>query len=457
MNNLMKGFASFLVTAMAAALFAAPVMAQDEDVAEAFGVAAPTGGLSPIGAMTVPTVVLDFDSMPAGATTVADIQAAFPGSALGGLTFVTRAGIGTYNFQPAGRALAANADGSGNLALVDPPAGDFGNSDELQVALSAPVTEFGFEIGDWAGPFNIEAYNGANLIGTVQVNTDGNNGPFFVQANSPFDNVVLTAFPQNPAANWVVPSLHIPEGGAGEGPARFQVTKNFNDDSTAEVDVEIQCDTGLPLSQPATISEGDGVTFVVNDFESGAMTCVVTESVPDGYTASYNDGATDNPDACVFEAVELGSFQTCQITNTLNEVDVEVTKVWIDENPQFDAVNYAEATWACSNVAFECDGLACNSGTLQFNGNPGTDSFSVFPRWDGMTVCAVTEVAIADGGVEIDDSDCSSITVLPGVGGECTIYNTRLYAGIPTLSNYGLAIMALIMLGVGLVGFRRLV
>ncbi len=33
--------------------------------------------------------------------------------------------------------------------------------------------------------------------------------------------------------------------------------------------------------------------------------------------------------------------------------------------------------------------------------------------------------------------------------------NTRIYEGIPTLSQYGLALMALLMLGVGLVGFRR--
>ena len=42
-----------------------------------------------------------------------------------------------------------------------------------------------------------------------------------------------------------------------------------------------------------------------------------------------------------------------------------------------------------------------------------------------------------------------------GRGGECTVVKTRLYAGIPTLSQYGLLLMALLMLGVGLVGFRR--
>ena len=37
----------------------------------------------------------------------------------------------------------------------------------------------------------------------------------------------------------------------------------------------------------------------------------------------------------------------------------------------------------------------------------------------------------------------------------CTFTNTVFFEGIPTLSQYGLALMALLMLGVGMVGFRR--
>ena len=39
----------------------------------------------------------------------------------------------------------------------------------------------------------------------------------------------------------------------------------------------------------------------------------------------------------------------------------------------------------------------------------------------------------------------------------CEIVNTVFFEGIPTLNQYGMAILALLMLGVGLVGFRRLV
>jgi hypothetical protein len=38
---------------------------------------------------------------------------------------------------------------------------------------------------------------------------------------------------------------------------------------------------------------------------------------------------------------------------------------------------------------------------------------------------------------------------------ECTIVNTVFFEGIPTLSQWGMAIMALLMLGVGFISVRR--
>ena len=61
-----------------------------------------------------------------------------------------------------------------------------------------------------------------------------------------------------------------------------------------------------------------------------------------------------------------------------------------------------------------------------------------------------------DDAVEVDNG-CDNITVSHGQGAECLITNTVFFEGIPTLSQYGMAIMALLMLGVGLVGFRRFV
>ncbi len=231
--------------------------------------------------------------------------------------------------------------------------------------------------------------------------------------------------------------------------ARFQVLKDFNDDNTAEVDVQISCNTGLPLMQPGTVAEGDGVTFVVTDFVEGDLNCEITEVGLDGYTASYDSGFAVSDTSCVYNGVAYDTIQTCTITNTLDAVDVEVTKWWMDENPQFDATNFAEASYSCTNELF-----GEVFGTLEFLGDGAVDSFSVFPAWDGSTTCTVSETVV-EGGIEFDDSECASLSVTPGNGASCNIYNTRLYEGIPTLSHYGLALMALLMLGVGFVAFRR--
>ena len=49
---------------------------------------------------------------------------------------------------------------------------------------------------------------------------------------------------------------------------------------------------------------------------------------------------------------------------------------------------------------------------------------------------------------------CRSEKIDIGDAESCTI---RFFEGIPTLNQYGLAILALLMLGVGFVGFRRFV
>jgi hypothetical protein len=242
--------------------------------------------------------------------------------------------------------------------------------------------------------------------------------------------------------------------GGTPGRSTFLVSKDFNDNNPAEVEVTLSCNTGLPLEQTTEISEGDPVNFVIVDFEDGTLDCEVTEVIPAGYSVQYDNGTTLSAESCAYEDIDgaVDGTRNCTITNSLNEVEVEVTKVWIDENPQFAAQNVADATWSCSNVAF-----GQNNGFLQFFGNPGEDSFFVFPDWEFGTTCSITEVGLNESGVEVDDSDCDGLVVLPGEGASCTIFNTRLFEGIPTLSQYGLAVLALLMLGVGFVAYRRLI
>jgi hypothetical protein len=100
---------------------------------------------------------------------------------------------------------------------------------------------------------------------------------------------------------------------------------------------------------------------------------------------------------------------------------------------------------------------------LHFDGPlTDTESFQITPV-DGKTTVFLYE-DIVDSAVESRNT-CGNIfggkkgkvTVYPGEGASCTFTNTVFFEGIPTLNQYGLAIMALLMLGVGFVGFRRFV
>ena len=69
--------------------------------------------------------------------------------------------------------------------------------------------------------------------------------------------------------------------------ATFAVTKDFSDGNTAAAaTVTISCDTGLPLSQTATIKDngGVGVTFIVQAYDGIVMNCIVTEAAVANYT-----------------------------------------------------------------------------------------------------------------------------------------------------------------------------
>lgn len=246
-------------------------------------------------------------------------------------------------------------------------------------------------------------------------------------------------------------------GRVNEPRATFAVDKEYSDGNTSEVDVMLECNTGLPLQQPATISPGDGVNYVVGDYADGEMDCTVTETAgQDGYSVNYFNGATNSSEGCSYEDIPFGAVFTCLITNTLQQVTVDVTKEWVDDHTEFQAQNIAEAYWYCSNVSIgggPSNGSA--SGWLYFYGNPGSDDFSVYPDWETGTSCSITEVDLLESGIEVDDSDCDGMVLYPDSGDSCTIVNTRLYEGIPTLSQNGLALLALLMLGMGFVAYRR--
>ncbi len=254
-----------------------------------------------------------------------------------------------------------------------------------------------------------------------------------------------------------------------EARATIEVNKNFNDQNPMEVIVHLDCTSGLIPDQDQNPDEDNNITFVITDFDAGDMDCWVTETpVPNGYEAYYSTEFQGNTNKVECEYLDImhGDELQCFISNELIPIDFDVKKDWMDEHPEFNNSTYVKAGYNCYNESSvkpdDCLGCPFGGGSYQghltFNGDPAYDDFDVWPHWNGLTTCTVEE-RIKDSSVESDDSDCDTVMVLVGQADadvECTIYNTRIYEGIPTLNQYALALLALLMLAVGLVAFRRI-
>ena len=105
-----------------------------------------------------------------------------------------------------------------------------------------------------------------------------------------------------------------------ERSASFTVEKDWNqngDTQNVPVDVAIVCTSGDPTQQATTISEAQYGTFIVEDILPD-HNCTITESVPENYTVSYDNGEGDISDeSCLYVDVDprAGEY-TCTITNT---------------------------------------------------------------------------------------------------------------------------------------------
>lgn len=240
-----------------------------------------------------------------------------------------------------------------------------------------------------------------------------------------------------------------PDGTAGL--AKILVFKDFADDNTQQVDVHVACNNGLPLEQDFPIGEGESVIFVLDSFTDGVPNCVVTEAVPDGYSAEYYDHEDNySLDNCTFEGVADGGSYACYIRNTPDTVDVTVYAVWEFEGEAHDISELAEASLYCDPVAF---------GAYSWNwGIDGDTTFTaaVRPAWDGGTTCTVNYGAYSSA-VEASGCEQPLLVTVGGAGPSCTITFTVFFEGIPAVNRYGLAVLALLMLGFAYMGFRRFI
>jgi len=266
----------------------------------------------------------------------------------------------------------------------------------------------------------------------------------------------------------------------GEPTIVFWVSKDFTDDNDSQVQVKLSCNTGTYEPKDGWIVEGEKKGFVVSKFQPGLLSCKVEEtSGPDGYLTTYMAGVvdgvadtvsdTEDKPGCYFEKVVSGAF-TCDVVNTPAPVDLAVTKVW--DISGSGGTDFSLDT----TIIVRCDAEIVG-GTKKgkhwttnfelndpsdYDENMATVTAQVIPEWYPMasepdnqkyTECDAWEQDV-ESFVEVTN-DCVDVEVAAGMGNSCTITNTVFFEGIPILNRYGMAIMVLLMLGVGMIGFRR--
>jgi hypothetical protein len=252
------------------------------------------------------------------------------------------------------------------------------------------------------------------------------------------------------------------------GKILFRVTKHFTDGNAMDVNVQLVCNTGLPLKQNFNINENDDVVFVITDVGTTPLFCDVFETEPSGYVPVYQASSitgvatiSDDELGCHYDEVIGGEF-LCEITNAPDPVDVLIEKLWMIEGSGGDVVDqgYKLTLFCDAQIAGGVDDCGQTSQPYQscmvFQGDQSqTFLAKVIPDYP-FSKCWVDEI-VDSSYVEVENG-CTDLTVSVAEGGDsCLIVNTVFFSDIPTLNQYGMLLMALLMLGMGWIGIRRFV
>jgi len=233
----------------------------------------------------------------------------------------------------------------------------------------------------------------------------------------------------------------------------------------------LYCTGAVSTQQDVVFTATTDAVLFVYDIESipegEQVDCTVFETVPDGYEARYDCNGSDCGDShqsldhCFYPDVEAGATRTCTITNRPLPAELIVTKTWVIENANtgFDERFWIEvncdSTVIGGNYAYCDKGPSCWAGVHEEAVAGSTEyGFTITKPNYPYTECVVYE-RNADNVVETENG-CEEQHLGADESVECEIVNTVFFEGIPVLNRDGMAIMALLMLGIGFVGFRRL-
>ncbi len=405
-------------------------------------------GLSSSALAQVPTI--DFETPGTGSNIVADGSFSVPSGTI------------TLHEDTPGD---ASINGFGTFPN-DLPQGTYGNrlveagsSGSVGLDFDFDVSEITFNFGGDGGGFEAQVLDGS---GTVLDSIAIADLPASGQAPGPttLSGVAIRSLRfEDPIGGAAIDDLIIvTDSIAPSDPtATFMVSKQYSDGNTDPVMVTLTCNGGLPLQQSFEISDGNPVTFTLTNFVEGDVDCEVTEEgTAGGYTPSFDNGTVISELSCEYSNVTSGAY-TCAIFNAADAGLYTVSVDWILP----ELVGVEEDYSVDVTITCDADIMAIDETALP----PSTQSITVSLD-DGDSVVLKVDTAvgamcsaeqeIVQSGVEPEVSaGCNDAELTAGGSAECAFTNTVFYEGIPTLSQYGLALLALLMLGVGFISVRR--
>ncbi|MBT8047469.1 MAG: hypothetical protein HKN57_03335 [Xanthomonadales bacterium] len=239
----------------------------------------------------------------------------------------------------------------------------------------------------------------------------------------------------------------------GEITAAFVKVLRSSNNSFATLSFE----TVLTAPPPATSPSNVSTRFQYIEFDVPPEW--VGELLQFGF---YNDlaenlGQSWATSAALYDNVKLAASET-------GAAEYIVTTDWFVAEPELLGEDLTiEATVSC---ATPITGFSLDNGTDPVSVsdyeivvllNDG-DSVTVdVETVNGATQCSAAQNVPQSGAEKSASAACNGQILLDDESATCTFDNTLFFEGVPTLGRAGTAILALLMLGLGLAGFRRFV
>jgi hypothetical protein len=225
----------------------------------------------------------------------------------------------------------------------------------------------------------------------------------------------------------------------------ISVDARFRESRLPALDLELQCKPGLPGQEEKKLLSDQAFDWKAQALPGKTSNCHLLARLPAGYTAAYFVGGQSQPSpvakGCQFRGMAAGGHGECRLEVTQDPVDLVVYLEWIGPSGEEEDVR----------VSLECESGDYSGYRYVNAGQPnGWEIRDIDP--EGI-LCNVSE-EVRDN-FRPDIIDCQGLWVLPGKGEECTLINTKIVKRIEMLNRYGLVVMIVLVLGIGLVAVRR--